>query len=87
VSLISRRRQTVCKKLLAIQVVDLEATVPLHFWCFVLRRYSILLHLPIIAVIDVFASMVETLFIFRVDRRGIHKLVAGTKIVIAPRNT
>ena len=44
-------------------MVGLEANVPLHFWDFVLRRYSIFLHLPIITVIDVFASMVETLLI------------------------
>ena len=85
-SLIARKGQTIGKKLLAIQVVDHQANKPLSFWNFVLRRYSILLLLPVIPVVGVFASMIETLFIFRVDRRCLHDLVAGTKVVNAPPN-
>jgi len=84
--LIVRKGQTIGKKLLAIQVVGVEDNLPLPFWDFVLRRYSILLLLPAIPVVGVFLSMGETLFIFRADRRCLHDLVAGTKVVNAQPN-
>ena len=86
-SLIAQKGQTMGKKLLAIQVVDNEGSLSLSFWGFVTRRYSILRLLPVIPYVGIAASVVETLLIFRKDRRCLHDLVVGTKVVNALRNS
>ena len=74
--------QTWGKRLLQIKIVDLEGKKP-SLGEFLLKRY-----LPIqVAGLVPFACnlymAVDTLMIFREDRRCLHDLLAGTRVVIA----
>ncbi len=70
--------QTIGKKLAAIRIADLNGNVP-SFATLILRRYlsgGLLMLIPFIGLLDI-------LFIFRADRRCLHDLIAGTKVVDA----
>ena len=74
--------QTVGKKVLGIRIADLDGKLP------PLAKIIGLRYLPIqvVAVVPILGSiypLVDVLFIFREDRRCIHDLIAGTKVVKA----
>lgn len=76
--LMSTRGQTLGKKWLGIKMVDLHGQNPGFVRAVVLRSVvnGLLGFVPLYSLVDV-------LFIFRQDRRCVHDLLAGTKVVDA----
>jgi len=72
--------QTLGKKLLNIYIVDLNDQVP-NFPKLIALRYLPLWFVSYIPVVGSFLPTVDVLFIFRKDRRCVHDLLAGTKVV------
>ena len=69
--------QTIGKNVFSIQIVNLEnELVPIH--TILLRRY---LPMTVIGTFVNIVSFIDTLFIFRADRRCLHDLIAGTKVI------
>lgn len=74
--------QTLGKKMLGIKITDMHNNVP------PLLRILTLRYLPwsaiaAVPVVGLFIPMIESLFIFRADRRCLHDLIAGTRVVKA----
>lgn len=72
--------QSVGKRLLDIQIVNLSNNVPSF------RRLILLRELPvwIVSILPVLGSilpLIDVLFIFRDDRRCVHDLIAGTQVI------
>lgn len=78
--LLHKNGQTIGKKLLSIRITDLNDNVPplskLLGW-----RYLPISVVSLIPVVGTFLPLVDALFVFRSDRRCIHDLIAGTKVV------
>lgn len=72
--------QTIGKKVLAIRIVDLENRVP-EFWKLVGLRYLPIMVVSSIPAIGGLLVIVDVLFIFRSDRRCVHDMMAGTRVV------
>jgi uncharacterized RDD family membrane protein YckC len=72
--------QTVGKKAQGIRSANLDDTVP-QFGRLIGLRYLPLWIVPFIPVVGIFLPTLDILFIFRSDRRCIHDLLAGTKVV------
>ncbi|MCY1344138.1 RDD family protein [compost metagenome] len=76
--------QTLGKRLLKIAIVNLDGQVP-ELGNLLLKRYLVWWLLAYVPVIGVLLVMVDYLFIFRADRRCLHDLMAGTRVVQLPR--
>lgn len=79
---LNQNGQTWGKKLLGIKIVDLDGNKP------PLGKLLALRYLPVQMVVNVpmigpLAGLVNVLFIFRDDRRCVHDLIAGTRVVQA----
>jgi uncharacterized RDD family membrane protein YckC len=72
--------QTLGKKLTGIRITDLRGNVP-RFGTLILLRYVPMTFVPLIPFLGGPLSSIDILFIFRKDRRCIHDLIAGTKVV------
>ena len=83
--LLKTNGQTIGKKLLGIRIVDLNGNLP-DFWTLILRRYLPLTLVGHVPWIGQYLPLVDVLFIFREDRRCVHDLIAGTKVVVAKGN-
>ena len=79
--LLKTNGQTVGKKLTGIRIVDLDGNLP-DFAKVILLRYLPMSLVAMIPVLGGCLSLVDVLFIFRQDRRCIHDLLAGTKVVM-----
>jgi uncharacterized RDD family membrane protein YckC len=79
--LLYTKGQTVGKKLLSIKIVTSNEKLPTLMESYVLRNlaFSLLAYIPLIGSIIL---LVDILFIFREDRRCLHDLLAGTKVVV-----
>ncbi|MNN94322.1 RDD family protein [compost metagenome] len=75
--------QTLGKRLLKIAIVDLDGKVP-ELGNLLLKRYLLWWLLAYIPVVGVLVVLVDYLFIFRADRRCLHDLAAGTRVVQQP---
>jgi len=78
---LATRSQTVGKRLLNIQIVNVTDGRPASFGKLVLARYlptSVIAHIPYAGGV---VNFVGILLIFRDDRRCLHDLIAGTKVV------
>ncbi len=73
--------QTIAKKLLGMKIVDLNGNKP-EFIKLVSLRYGVLYLIGMIPIVGGLFSFVDALFIFREDRRCIHDLIAGTRVVL-----
>ena len=73
--------QTVGKKITGIRIADLDGNVP-DFGKLISRRYLPISVAASIPLIGPYLSIVDVLFIFRKDRRCVHDLIAGTKVVL-----
>jgi uncharacterized RDD family membrane protein YckC len=82
---LKKNGQTIGKKLLGIRISDLEGNVP-SFGKIILLRYLPVSLVPLIPLVGSYLSLIDTLFIFRSDRRCLHDLIAGTKVVVAKSN-
>lgn len=81
--LLTTRGQTIGKKLFAIKIVNFEdETTPGFVKAFLLRSFVNGL-IGSIPVLGAAYSLVDICFIFRDDRRCLHDLLAGTKVVKA----
>ena len=72
--------QTIGKKIVGIRIADLDNNIP------TLAKILGLRYLPIqvvalIPIVGVLCTLADVLFIFRQDRRCIHDLIAGTRVV------
>ena len=74
--------QTWGKRVLGIRIVDLNGTRSL-FGKLSLLRYLPMQGIGLLPFIGPFLSVANVLFIFRNDRRCVHDLIAGTKVVKA----
>lgn len=75
--------QTVGKKILGIQIVDNDTEELVPVVKLIGMRYVILGVVGNIPLVGFIASIVNALFIFRDDRRCVHDLLAGTKVIVA----
>lgn len=73
--------QTVAKKLLGMRIVDLNGNKP-EFFRLVGLRYGVGQVIQLIPVLNVIYGLADCLFIFRQDRRCVHDLIAGTRVVV-----
>jgi uncharacterized RDD family membrane protein YckC len=76
--------QTIGKKLLGIRIADLDGGVP-PIGRLILCRILPVSLVSFIPVVGRFLPLVDVLFIFRSDRRCIHDLLAGTRVLVDDR--
>ncbi len=81
--LLVTRGQTMGKKLLGIKIVSLEDGSNPGFVKVFLLRIFINGLIGAVPFVGIFYSLADCLFIFRDDRRCLHDLIAGTKVVTA----
>ncbi len=74
--------QTIGKKILGIRMVDMQDQI-LPVPSILGKRYLPITLVSMIPLIGQILPMIDILFIFRKDRRCIHDLIAGTKVVLA----
>ncbi len=74
--------QTIGKRYLEIKITDLNGNLPPFSTIYGLRYLSMSI-IPIIPFIGGLLGLVDILCIFRKDRRCIHDLIAGTKVIAA----
>lgn len=75
--------QTWGKKALSIRIIDLAGNKPPLLRLIALRYLPMQLIALIPAVGTLVTGLVNPLFIFRQDRRCLHDLIAGTRVVVA----
>ncbi len=78
--ILKRYGQTIGKKLMGIRIADLDGNVPDYAKVLFLRYLPISV-VSLIPGLGQFLPLIDVLFIFRADRRCIHDLLAGTKVV------
>jgi uncharacterized RDD family membrane protein YckC len=79
--LLKKKGQTIGKMILGIRIVDSRGEVP-DFFMLLAKRYLPISLAALIPGIGSYVSLVDCLFIFRSDRRCIHDLIAGTRVVM-----
>lgn len=80
--LLSRSGQSIGKKIAGTRVVRVDGSPAGFVGAFLMR--SIVAYLPnLIPLVNFFYGIVDICFIFRADRRCIHDLIAGTKVIRA----
>ena len=80
--LISLSGQTIGKKIVGIRIVRLDGSLPGFVYGFLMR--SIVGYLPAaIPFLGLIYILVDWCFVFRQDRRCIHDLIAGTRVINA----
>ncbi|BBB26721.1 RDD family protein [Amphritea japonica] len=79
--LLANSGQTIGKKLLNIRVVDFETEELLPFWKIVGVRYIPFFILSQIPAAGQTIGLIDSLFIFKKDKRCLHDLLANTKVV------
>ncbi len=90
--LIIRRGQSIGKHWLNIAIVNNKTGVKIGFWRFALLREFVgrtfvIGSIPFLGLLfQPFYSIVDSIFIFRKDRRTIHDMIANTKVVILPED-
>jgi len=77
--LLKTKGQTIGKLALGIKIVMLDGQLP-NFRNLITKRYVPIWVLQLIPAINILA-LVDVLFIFRSDKRCVHDLIAGTKVV------
>jgi uncharacterized RDD family membrane protein YckC len=78
--LLKKHGQTVGKMLMGIRITDLNGNVP-DFAKVILLRYLPISLVSLIPVVESWILMIDVIFIFRSDRRCLHDLLAGTKVL------
>ena len=75
--------QTVGKRLVGTRIVSIDDNRILPLWKVILLRFLPITVAGQIPVVGQIAARIDSLFIFRGDRRCLHDLIAGTKVVQA----
>ncbi|WP_102425728.1 RDD family protein, partial [Vibrio sp. 10N.261.52.A1] len=78
--LLNKKGQTIGKHLMDIAIVDMEGK-PLGLYKILGKRVVPMLAFKIVPISGYLISMMESLFIFRKNRRCLHDLIAGTQVV------
>jgi uncharacterized RDD family membrane protein YckC len=78
--LLSKNGQTVGKKLLGLQITDLNGNI-LSLSSVLGKRYLPISGVSLIPIVGNILALVDVLFIFSKDRRCLHDHIAGTKVV------
>jgi uncharacterized RDD family membrane protein YckC len=78
--LLKKHGQTVGKMLTGIRISDLNGNVP-DFGKVILLRYLPIAIASLIPFVGQYMALIDVLFIFRSDRRCLHDLLAGTKVL------
>jgi uncharacterized RDD family membrane protein YckC len=78
--LLKNKGQTVGKMLTGIRITDLNGNVP-DFAKVILLRYLPISISSLIPFVGQYVALFDVLFIFRSDRRCLHDLLAGTKVI------
>jgi len=84
-NLLAKYGQTIGKRILKIQIGDVDDNQILPLWKVYLLRFlpqNLVFQIPVIGGL---VAIVDVLFIFRKNRRTLHDLVAGTKVIELPR--
>ncbi len=81
--LLVTRGQTIGKKFLGIKIVNFDDEANPGFVKVFLLRMFVNGLIGAVPFLGIFYSLVDILFIFREDKRCIHDLIAGTKVVLA----
>lgn len=76
--------QTWGKRLLGIRIVDQAGRKP-EFWRLTLLRYLPFDAMASIPVVGWLIAAIDSLMIFRDDRRCLHDILAGTRVVVVER--
>ena len=79
--LLTRSAQTIGKKLLRIQVVNVSDGKPAVFSRLVVWRFLPTLLIPLVPYAGQMLACLDVAFIFRPDRRCLHDHLAGTRVV------
>jgi len=72
--------QTWAKRLLDIRIVDMDGHQP-EFWKLIVLRYGVPQVFAVIPIVNVVFGLANPLFIFGEQRRCLHDLVAGTRVI------
>ncbi|NKB38587.1 MAG: RDD family protein [Gammaproteobacteria bacterium] len=79
--LLAKHGQTIGKKLVGTRIVSVISNDILPLWKVIIFRYLPITIASNIPVIGQFSTIVDDLFIFRKNKRCIHDLIAGTKVI------
>ena len=79
--LLVTKGQTLCKRMLGIRIVDAASNGAATAVKLLGLRYVLVLLVMAIPIIGQLLGLIDVLFIFRSDRRCVHDLIAGTKVV------
>jgi uncharacterized RDD family membrane protein YckC len=80
---LSKDGQTIGKKVVGTRIVSVETNEIIPLWKVFCIRYLPLAVCANIPLAGQFIAIVDSLFVFRKDKRCIHDLIAGTKVVKA----
>ncbi|MEZ8729766.1 RDD family protein [Vibrio splendidus] len=83
--LLNKKGQTIGKHLMEIAIVDMEGK-PIGLYRIVGKRMIPMTAFTIIPITGHLISMLDSLFIFRKNRRCLHDLIAGTQVVSVSAN-
>jgi len=78
---LARSAQTIGKKIMGIQVVNVADNRPAPLFKLVVLRFLPMSLVPQVPMVGPFLSLANALFIFRKDRRCIHDHIAGTRVI------
>ena len=81
--LLSKKGQTVGKLLVRTKIVSVETDEIIPLWKVIVLRYLPMGVAAQIPVVGSFFALANGLFIYRKDKRCIHDLIAGTKVIKA----
>jgi uncharacterized RDD family membrane protein YckC len=72
--------QTIGKKIAGIRIATLDGGIP-ELWKLLVLRVGLISFVALIPFIGAILCLIDDLFIFKDDRRTVHDLIAGTKVV------
>ena len=81
--LLSKHGQTIGKLLLGTRIVSVDTNEILPLWKAFCLRYLPLAVSANLPIVGPFIVMIDSLFVFRKNKRCLHDLIAGTKVVRA----
>lgn len=81
-SWLAKYGQTVGKRAVGIRIVNVSDDRVPKLSTLLGRRYGLIWLASLIPVIGTLVSVVDDLLVFRNDRRCLHDLIAGTKVVV-----
>jgi len=79
--LLAKHGQTIGKRILDMRIVSVDDNKILPIWKLISLRYLPVWIVGYIPVVGPVLGLIDPLFIFREDRRCVHDLIAGTKVI------